>query len=154
VLDNIDEIYNAIARNILNAIPEEWDEAALEILMFTVDYSIGINGFYTLNGEKFYFDILRSDFESNEVRTSIVFYELFKRMQENESDVPWNKCIFELNSDGSFKIKFKLDMDFEWYKSLDPDSDEFYALDISVVEAIQTWEGLPDGVARSWKAPK
>ena len=71
-------------------------------------------------------------------------------MQKNTNDVPWNKCRFELLSDGSLDVKFKLDLDFEWYKSLDPDSEAFDNLNYQTVDLIKSWEGVPKDFDRNW----
>lgn len=71
-------------------------------------------------------------------------------MQVNSSDKPWNKCRFELKSDGEFDLKFKFDYDFDWYNGLGCDSADFEMLSYEIIELIESWEGLPTDFNRFW----
>ena len=144
MFENFEDIYYKIAHEIINATPDGWERAYLDAFIYKVDEVISIGGNYYLNGVESFLDInaIDGEYVSSEAHTA--FFELYKGMKKNKNDVPWNKCRFELMSDGSLDVKFKLDLDFEWYKSLDPDGEDFDNLHYQTVDSIKSWEGLAE----------
>ena len=105
MFNDVNEIYNSIAENILTAVSGDWDMVLLNVFIFDVDKSIGIKGVSTYLGEETFFNILKSDFEHGGISTSAAFLELYKRMKRSDSDTPWNKCRFSLSCDGDLDIE-------------------------------------------------
>jgi len=71
-------------------------------------------------------------------------------MKKDESDIPWNKARFELESDGSYDVKTKFDEDYIIHTGLDADNAELDSLSSDFHLAIESWEGLPDDMLRPW----
>jgi len=147
----IDEIYNFIGQEMYERLPENWDIAFLEVNMDKVDQAISIGANYIFNNTPHSFDLDELNGVVNFSDVDDAFYALYKMMQKDDNDVPWNKARFEITPDGDFEILFKYDEDFAWYKSLDIDSQEYDDLDIDIINQIKTWEGLPENAPRYWK---
>ena len=151
MFNSLEDIYYCIAQNIINALPDEWEHAYLDVIVYEVDHSLAMGGVYTYRGEEIFFDVECVDGVKIITNTDKAFFELYKNMQVNSSDKPWNKCRFELECDGEFDLKFKFDYDFDWYNGLGCDSADFEMLSYEVIELIESWEGLPTDFNRFWK---
>ncbi|WP_231613271.1 hypothetical protein, partial [Pseudoalteromonas sp. SWXJZ94C] len=100
----IDEAYNFIGQEMYERLPEEWDVAFLEVNMDKVDVAISIGANYTLNNVVSVFDLDEKNGVINFSDVDEAFYALYKIMQKDEDDVPWNKARFEITSEGDFSI--------------------------------------------------
>ncbi|MEL0631134.1 immunity protein YezG family protein [Pseudoalteromonas carrageenovora] len=146
----VDEIYSHIGQAMFNALPDRWDTAWYDIFVIHPDGVTQSNQQYSLNDVIQYFNVNKINGINKYAGCDDAFEALYKIMQKNEDDVPWNKARFEITSDGDFSIDFKYDEDFAWYKSLDIDSQEYDDLDIDVINQIKSWEGLPESYPRYW----
>ncbi|MEC8010708.1 MAG: immunity protein YezG family protein [Pseudomonadota bacterium] len=147
----INNLYEKIGGNIFRALPDKWEKAWLDVCIYVPDVSLSLFGAYQRNSEIFYFDIDEIDGVEIFSDTDEAFYNLHNLMVR-QCGKSWNKCRFELTSDGNFEIFYKYDEDFAYLNNL-VDKLECFPSSEEIL-AIQTWEGLPDGVARSWKTPK
>ncbi|MEC8009850.1 MAG: immunity protein YezG family protein [Pseudomonadota bacterium] len=145
---DIDDLYTGIGQAIYNQMPDRWTKACLEVLHVEQNYSLIFNEYYFVDDLRFDFDV--TDSNSKEINVSDLFYKLYEFMARNNEYVPWNKCKFTLYPDGEFDIEFKLDDDYEWYKSIDVNSKEYDSISVDTIEKIETWEGLPKDFNRFW----
>lgn len=149
--DNVDEIYSFLGQAMYNVLPDSFIKANTYTVVNEVDS--GIFSFLNEYVERESQKTLGFRFSRDDITNVVIAYQsLYKIMQKNEQDVPWNKARFEITSEGDFTIDFKYDEDFAWYKSLDIDSQEYDDLDIKVINSIKSWQGLPEDYPRYWKA--
>ena len=156
MFESVDDIYNYIGQAAFNALPDEWHSAQIDVLMYNAvapRRSLSVIQQYCLtdNGTPSDFDTDEVDGEVIDSNVSEAFYALYDLMKTETHKIPWNKTRFFLTSEGDFEIDFKLDEDYEWYKALSVDSQEYDELDIDIINQIKTWEGLPEGAPRSWR---
>ncbi len=99
----VNEIYNQIGNEIINAIgDDEWTEAIIEFSYY--GNAASYNGrYWRKNGTKQDFDVSFDVFEA--------FEELNGIMSESENN-KWNYAVFKLSQSGEFSI------DFDWYESI------------------------------------
>ena len=150
MFETIDEIYNHLGQSMFNALPEHWEKAWFEALLLDPEGAMQSNQEYVYNGQTFFFNTNKINGIAKNAKCGKAFYALYKLMQKDENDIPWNKARFEIEPDGSFDMQFKYDEDFAWYNDLDPDGKEYDELDIDTINQIETWEGLPVEFERYW----
>jgi hypothetical protein len=149
MFESVDDIYNFLGQKMFEALPENWDKAWIEINLDNPDRSISMESVYQVSEKVHHFDI---DIVNGQLKSSgshKAFFALYRLMQTDLNDEPWNKARFEITSEGDFEVLFKFDKDFAYLQSLDPDKDQYPTSD--EILAIESWEGLPEGANRSWK---
>jgi len=150
MFENVDDIYEHLGQSMFNQLPDDWDVAYLEVNLHRIDVSISIGSHYVYQEKTndFDLDVVNGVYKNS--KCGKAFYSLYKIMQKDKDDIPWNKVRFEITLEGDFSIDFKYDEDFVWYKSLDIDSQEYDDLDIDVINQIKSWDGLPENAPRYW----
>ncbi|MCP4991676.1 MAG: DUF600 family protein [Colwellia sp.] len=151
MFETVDDIYNHIGQAMYNALPTEWEHARFDAILLDPEGAMQSRQTYNINQEEHHFNVNKIDGINKNANCGSAFYALYKLMQKDENDVPWNKARFEVTSDGDFEIFFKYDEDFAWYNNLDPDGKEMDELDVDIIDQIETWEGLPEDFPRCWR---
>ena len=154
MFDNVDDIYNHIGEAMFNALPDSWDEAWIEVVLYEVDKHIQLVQGFINKGVVDYFSVNKINGDYVSSGCDKAFFDLYKAMQKNDSDIPWNKAKFYLDQEGEFEIDFKFDEDFDYYKTLKPNSEDYKKLDIEVEKKILTWDGLSKDTPRFWNELK
>ncbi len=99
----VDEIYESIAQNIIDAIPNNWSSSSLNV-EFNGDSAEFDATFETLTSETEDFDVEYQVFKD--------FKDLYAVMTEEGDYHKWNRAIFKLTPNGKFSI------DFDWDQAL------------------------------------
>jgi hypothetical protein len=100
VIDGLESLYKQIADSMLNAIPEEWSSAMFEALFF--QDSSTYEAEYTRKA-----DGKQRGFQPSS-GGSRAFRELRKKFKEAGKPV-WGRACFQLNSNGTFNMKWGYD---------------------------------------------
>lgn len=151
MFEPVDDIYNHIGQAMFDALPDEWSEAWVEVLIHQPKISISFVQQYLEEGATSPLDFNVDEVNGRYIDSDVdkAFYALYELMKSANGS--WNKARFQITSDGDFDIQFKYDEDFVWLKSLDIDGKEFDDLDIDVINQIESWSGLSDDAPRYWK---
>ncbi|MGR6839877.1 immunity protein YezG family protein [Aliivibrio wodanis] len=146
MFENEINIYHHIGQSMFNVLPDKWDRAYFIFKMLEVDNAALSEQFYMKGNDFFGFDVDEDEYSE----TFEAFDCLFKMMQTNDLDTPWNKARFELKPDGSFDMKFKYDEDFAWLVAVDHYSDAYERLSANDMNLIKSWDGVPEVYDRYW----
>ncbi|MCX2429261.1 MULTISPECIES: immunity protein YezG family protein [unclassified Pedobacter] len=101
----VDEIYEAIAKEILNVINDDWDKACLEF-EFVGEGVVGYTGDYVNDNNKKDIEVENIDDDVTDWLSQL--HEITTEGGNNK----WNRAIFTLFSTGKF------DMEFIWDQEL------------------------------------
>ena len=102
----VDEIYQNIAKNISEAIKEDWQHAVLRLEV--LDGMVSNTGvYYDAKGQEKQLDVEEFDFQ-----LTFDILELHRITTEGKSN-KWNGAVYELSSDGKFDMEFIWDKDFQ-----------------------------------------
>lgn len=151
MFNSAEEIHQHIGQSMFDALPEQWDKAYCDIGLSRENTCGFMAGTYYTGGEEKFYSVDIIDGVLKYSQCDEAFYALYKMMKKDESDIPWNKARFELESDGSYDVKTKFDEDYIIYTGLDADAAEFDSLSRDFYLAIESWEGLPDDMPCPWK---
>lgn len=99
----IDEIYESIAQNMIDAIPSDWSSSSLD-LEFNNGSAEFDATFETPAGDTEDFDVEYQVFKD--------FKEMYAIMTEEGDQHKWNRAKFKLTPEGKFSI------DFDWDQAL------------------------------------
>lgn len=102
----VDEIYQNIAKNISEAIKEDWQHAVLRLEV--LDGMVSNTGvYYDAKDQEKQLDVEEFDFQ-----LTFDILELHRITTEGNSN-KWNGAVYELSSDGKFYMEFIWDQDFQ-----------------------------------------
>lgn len=102
----VDEIYQNIAKNISEAIKEDWQHAVLRLEV--LDGMVSNTGvYYDAKDQEKQLDVEEFDFQ-----LTFDILELHRITTEGSSN-KWNGAVYELSSDGKFDMEFIWDQDFQ-----------------------------------------